>query len=158
PPTQQPADARPQQQSALTPSRAKGNETAAQPQPQPPAPSPAPPAQMAAPAPAYTPPEPDLTLKYHVMLGLPEDLPLPPKPVGSPDKPGDGIDATASSAADIASKAVTEFRRHLKTCSKLPVSIAASANVIIKLRMLLTLEGRLALHAILIDAGTSTKR
>ena len=157
PPAQQPADARPQQQEAPTPARAKGNETAAQPQPQPPAPSPAPPAQMAAPAPAYTPPEPDLTLKYHVMLGLPEDLPLPPKPVGSPDKPGDGIDATASSAADIASKAVTEFRRHLKTCSKLPVSIAASDNVIIKLRVLMTPDGRLARDPILIEASASAK-
>jgi len=112
---------------------------------------------MAAPAPAYTPPEPDLTLKYHVMLGLPEDLPFPPKPVGSPDKPGDGIDATASSAANIASTAVTEFRRHLKTCSKLPVSIGASDNVIIKLRVLMTPDGRLARDPILIEASASTK-
>ena len=159
PPAQQPADARTQQQAAPTPSRARGNETAAQPQPQPPSPasSPAPSSQMAAPAPAYTPPEPDLTLKYHVMLGLPEDLPLPPKPVGSPDKPGDGIDATASSAANIASTAVTEFRRHLKTCSKLPVSIGASDNVIIKLRVLMTPDGRLARDPILIEASASTK-
>src|SRR5260370_39271827 len=122
----------------------------------PPSPSPVPPpAQAAASAPAYTPPEPDLTLKYHVMLGLPEDLPLPSKPASSGDKPGDGIDATASSAADVASGVVAEFRRHLKTCSSLPESVAPSDNVIIKLRVLMTPSGRLARAPILIAARAS---
>src|SRR5205823_13611018 len=96
----QPPDARPSQQSALSPSRSSSKAAAAQPQPQPAAPAalPAPPAQAARSAPAYAPPEPDLTLKYHVMLGLPEDLPLAVKPASPSDKPGDGIDATASSA------------------------------------------------------------
>src|SRR5205085_369720 len=78
PPAQQPPDARPSQQAALSPSRSSSKAAAAQPQPQPAAPAalPAPPAQAARSAPAYAPPEPDLTLKYHVMLGLPEDLPL----------------------------------------------------------------------------------
>jgi hypothetical protein len=107
--------------------------------------------------PAYAAPEPDLTLKYHVMLGLPADLPFPPKPVSSPDKPGDGIDATASSAADVASKVVAEFRHHLKTCSKLPVSMGASDNVIIKLRVLMTPDGRLARDPVLIEASASAK-
>src|SRR5207248_5523029 len=159
-PDRKTANPRPQQQAALSPPRSNQKEAAAaqpQPQPQQPPSPPPPPVQAAPPAPAYTPPEPDLTLKYHVMLGLPEDLPLPPKPVGSPDKPGDGIDATASSAADIASKAVTEFRRHLKTCSKLPVSIAASDNVIIKLRVLMTPDGRLARDPIVTEASASAK-
>ena len=107
--------------------------------------------------PAYTPPEPDLTLKYHVMLGLPEDLPLPSKPASSGDKPGDGIDATASSTADITSSVVAEFRRHLKMCSKLPDSVAASDNVIIRLRVLMRPDGRLAREPILIEASASAK-
>jgi outer membrane biosynthesis protein TonB len=162
PAAQQPANTRPQQQAALAPQRPNRKEAATsqpQPQPQPPSPTPSPPlpAQAAPPAPAYAPPEPDLTLKYHVMLGLPEDLPLPAKPAGSGDKPGDGIDATASSAADVASNLVAEFRRHLKTCSKLPASVAASDNVIIKLRVLMTPDGRLARDPILIEASASAK-
>jgi outer membrane biosynthesis protein TonB len=162
PAAQPPANNRPQQQAALSPQRPNRKEAAAsqpQPQPQPPSPTPSPPlpAQAAPPAPAYTPPEPDLTLKYHVMLGLPEDLPLPAKPAGSGDKPGDGIDATASTAADVASNLVAEFRRHLKTCSKLPASVAPSDNVIIKLRVLMTPDGRLARDPILIEASASAK-
>jgi hypothetical protein len=160
PAAQPPANTRPQQQAALSPPRPNRKEAAApqpQPQPQPPSPSPSLPAQTAPPAPAYTPPEPDLTLKYHVMLGLPEDLPLPAKPAGSGDIPGDGIDATASTAADVASNLVAEFRRHLKTCSKLPASVAPSDNVIIKLRVLMTPDGRLARDPILIEASASAK-
>jgi hypothetical protein len=159
PPGQQPANAAPPQQAASSASRSNRKEIAAvqpQPQPQPPAPPP-PPAQAAAPAPAYVPPEPDLTLKYHVMLGLPEDLPLPAKPAGSGDKSGDGIDATASTAADVVSGVVAEFRRHLKTCSKLPASVGPSDTVIIKLRVLMTPDGRLARDPILIEASASAK-
>jgi outer membrane biosynthesis protein TonB len=121
PPGQQPANPPPQQQAAPSPPRSNRKEVAAvQLQPQPPSPAPSPPpAQAAAPAPAYTPPEPDLTLKYHVMLGLPEDLRLSAKPAGSGDKSGDGIDATASTAADVASGVVAEFRatsRHARNC------------------------------------------
>jgi hypothetical protein len=169
PAAQPPASARPQQQAALSPPRSGKKEAAAappqpqaQPQSQPSLPVPSaspvpPPAEAAAPAPAYTPPEPDLTLKYHVMLGLPEDLPLPSKPASSGDKPGDGIDATASSTADITSSVVAEFRRHLKMCSKLPDSVAASDNVIIRLRVLMRPDGRLAREPILIEASASAK-
>lgn len=164
PPAQAPASARPQQQAALSPPHSGKKEAAqtgpqpeAQPQPPLPAPSPPPPAQAAAVAPAYAPPEPDLTIKYHVMLGLPEDLPLPEKPANSTAKPGDGIDATASSAANIASSVVAEFRRHLKTCSRLPVSIGPTDNVIIKLRVQMTPDGRLARDPILIEASASAK-
>jgi hypothetical protein len=179
PPAQKPANTRPQREAALTPPRSGKKEAAAaqppQPQAQPQAPAqpqpqaqpqtqptPAPPppqqpAQAAASAPAYTPPEPDLTLKYHVMLGLPDDLPLPSRQASSGDKSGDGIDATASSAADIATILVTEFRRHLKTCSRLPESVEPSDNVIIKLRVLMTPTGRLARPPILIEASASAK-
>jgi hypothetical protein len=163
PPVPPSASGRPQQQAALSPARAGKKEAAAaqpqpevQPQHQLPAPSPSL-APAASPSPAYSPPEPDLTLKYHVMLGLPEDLPPPEKPSGPPDKPGDGIDATASSAANVASGVVEEFRRHLKTCSRLPVSVGGSDNVIIKLRVMMAPNGRLARDPILIEASASAK-
>jgi hypothetical protein len=98
--------------------------------------------------PAYRPPEPDLSIKYHVLLGLPPDLPQA--------KSGD-FDAPASKTADIASSLITEFRRHLRTCSKLPGSIAASDKVKVTLRVLMTPEGRLAAEPILIEASASTK-
>ncbi len=105
------------------------------------------------PLPSYIPPEPDLSLKYHVMLGLPPDLPADP-PKG---KPGDDFDAPASKKADIESSLIKEFRHHLKTCSKLPGSIAASDNVKVTLRVLMTLEGKLAADPILIEASASAK-
>jgi hypothetical protein len=147
PPTPTPGEAvtQPQKQAALsTPQapRQQAQQPTAQPQ-QPPA----------SPLPAYAPPEPDLSLKYHVMLGLPPDL-----SAGSPKgKPGDDFDAPASKTADIGSSLVREFRRHLKTCSKLPGSIAPSDNVKVTLRILMTLEGKLAAEPILIEASASEK-
>ena len=69
------------------------------------------------------------------MLGLPPDLPAEPAKGKS-----DGFDAQASKKADIDSGLVADFRRHLKTCSKLPPSVAASDNVMIRLRVLMTPE------------------
>ena len=135
-PATEPATAPPQQAAALsTPQQANA-------QPQPPSTSP---------SPAFIPPEPDLSIKYHVMLGLPPDLPQ-----GLPqDKPGDGFDAAASEKAQIASSLVTEFRQRLKTCSKLPASIAPSDNVKVKLRVFMTLEGRIASEPVVVE-GTAT--
>ena len=86
-----------------------------------------PPAQPVTPAPPYAAPEPDLSIKYHVLLGLPPDMsasaPPPPRPG---DKARDDFDAAATKSADIASGVVAEFRRHLRTCLKLPASLAAS--------------------------------
>jgi hypothetical protein len=130
------ADPRPQPQTA----RPNRQEAALRPQPQPspqPAPAPSPPAAL-----GYMPAEPDVTVKYHVMLGLPESLP-PPVP-SSGKRPSDDFDATASTLADISSSLVTEFRRHLKTCSKLPASVAPSDNLMVKLRVLMRPDGRLA--------------
>jgi outer membrane biosynthesis protein TonB len=150
---QQPA-ARPDRQAAVTP----------QPQPaqpaqsaqQQPTPSTPPPTQPLAPQqqPAYTPPEPDVTVKYGVMLGLPETLP-PASP--SSDKPGDGIDANASSAANISSSLIARFREHLRTCSRLPASVARSDNVFVKLRVLMTPQAKLAAEPILIEGSASAK-
>ena len=59
----------------------------------PPAAQPQPPSQQAAQppsqpaAPAYKPPEPDVSIKYQVLLGLPPDLsPLPPAPAQGPQQ------------------------------------------------------------------------
>jgi hypothetical protein len=108
-------------------------------------------ARSASPVPAYIPPEPDLSIKYHVLLGLPVDLP----PDGSKDRPGDGFDAPASKPADVASNLVAEFR--LQTCSKLPATVAPSDKIKIKLRVVMTPEGRLAAEPVLIEASASAK-
>ncbi len=128
--TQEP-EARPQQQAVLSEPHPVRQQAAAQPPP--------------STSPAFIPPEPDLSIKYHVMLGLP------------PDTSGDGFDAPASTKAEIASSLVTEFRRHLKTCSKLPETIAPSDKIKIKLRVLMTPVGKLAAEPILIEASASTK-
>ena len=141
----QPAAPRPQRQAALPTPAPSAQPPSAQPQPQPTPPAP--------PTSAYVPPEPDLSVKYHVMLGLPPKLPAEP----AKGKPGDDFDAPASKSADIESSLVTEFRRHLRTCSKLPPSIEPSDRVTVKLRVLMTPEGRLAADPVLIEASASAK-
>lgn len=130
--------AAPQKQAALSTPLSDRQQADAQPQP-----------PATAPSPAYIPAEPDLSLKYHVMLGLPQDM--------TPGTTGGAFDAAASKTADIASSLVAEFRRHLKTCSKLPASVAASDKITITLRVLMTLEGTLAAEPVLIEASASTK-
>jgi outer membrane biosynthesis protein TonB len=103
--------------------------------------------------PAYTPPEPDVTVKYGVMLGLPQALP----PASSGDRPGDGIDANASSAANISSSLIAKFREHLKSCAKLPASVARSDNVFVRLRVVMTPQARLAAEPALIEGSASVK-
>jgi len=137
-----PAATRPHQRAAL--STASPNTQQANAQPQPPA---------TTPTPAYLPPEPDLSIKYHVMLGLPPDL-----PADSPNlKPGGDFDAQASKNADIDSSLIAEFRHHLKACSKLPGSITPSDRLKITLRVLMTPDGKLAAAPILIEASASAK-
>jgi hypothetical protein len=137
------AATQPQKQATLsTPSLNRQEVQQANAQPQPPSTSP---------LPDYRPPEPDLSLKYHVLLGLPPDLPPSPEA-----KSGD-FDAPASKTADIASSLITEFRRHLRTCSKLPASIAPSDRIKVTLRVLMTPEGKLAAEPILIEASASAK-
>ena len=137
------AATQPQKQATLsTPSLNRQEAQQANAQPQPPSTSP---------LPAHRPPEPDLSIKYHVLLGLPPDLSPSPE-----SKSGD-FDAPASKTADIASSLIAEFRRHLKTCSRLPGSIAPSDKVKVTLRVLMTPEGRLAAEPILIEASASMK-
>jgi outer membrane biosynthesis protein TonB len=141
PAVQPPARARPQQQAALAAPRA--------------APQQAPPPQAASPAPAYKPPEPDLTVKYNVLLGLPPDIMPAPPPSG--EKSGDNFDAPATRAADVSSSVIAEFRRHLLTCSKLPASLKGSDDVKVRLRVLMTPQGKLAAKPMLIEASASAK-
>jgi len=142
PPAAQPPAAQPQQQAALSAPSSNAQPANARQQP-----------QATSPTPGYLPPEPDLSIKYHVLLGLPAEL--PPEPPKA--KSGDDFDAPASKTADIASSLITEFRRHLRTCSKLPASIEPSDKLRITLRVLMTLEGKLAADPILIEASASPK-
>jgi hypothetical protein len=128
--------------------RANRSEPPAQPPQQAAAPTALPPAQAA--SPGYTPPEPDLTVKYHVMLGLPE------APAASGDKPGESGDATPATS-NLASSLVEPLRRHLKTCSKLPAALSPSDNVAVKLRVQMTPDGRLAREPALIEGSASMK-
>jgi hypothetical protein len=147
PPAPQPPAPPPQQRQASRPAPKEPARQPAQPLAQPPPPT--------APAsPGYAPPEPDITVKYHVMLGLPVGSPVP---ASAGDKPGDGVDGTASTVADIDSSLIAEFRRHLRTCSKLPAEIAPSDKVMIKLRSLMAPDGTLAAEPILIEASASAK-
>jgi hypothetical protein len=154
----EPPPASPPQQPPKQP--AKQPQQQAAPQPPTPATQPAtqpasaqqPPAPTPSPAPSYVPPQPDLSVKYHVMLGLPPELPTEP----TKGKPSD-FDAQASKAADIDSSLVAEFRRRLRSCSKLPASVAASDKLRITLRVVLTVQGTLAADPILIEASASPK-
>jgi hypothetical protein len=127
------AAAQPQKQPAPPTARPLRQQAAAQ---APPAPSP---------APAFTPPEPDLTIKYNVLLGLPPDT-----------GPG-GFDGPSSPKADAASSLIAAFRRHLRTCSKLPKSVASSEPIRIMLRVFMTLDGKLASEPVLVEASASAK-
>jgi hypothetical protein len=118
-----------------------------------------PPAQSAPTAQAFTPPAPDLSIKYHVLLGLPPDMSPTPPPARSRSgvKAGDDFDAPAIESADIGSSLVAEFRRHLRTCSKLPADLKASDDVKVKLRVFMTQDGGLAADPVLIEASATAK-
>jgi hypothetical protein len=146
---QQPQQQQPQPQQQPQQSTLPQPQAAQQPQ------TPPPPAQSA--SLGYVPPEPDVTVKYHVVLGLPPALPPAPMASSAGDRPGDGIDATASRKADIASNLIAEFRQHLKTCSKLPAALTPSDNVHVKLRVLMRPDGKLAAEPILIEGTASMK-
>jgi cell division protein FtsN len=144
--SQQQTQQQPQQQAQQQPQRQQTQ------QPPPAAPAPR---QQAAAAPAYALPEPDITVKYNVLLGLPPDMPV--NPSGADNKGTDNFDAAATKAADLRSSVITEFRQHLKTCAKLPAELTASDDIKVKLRVFMTPQGRLAAAPILIEASASAK-
>ncbi|OKO67513.1 hypothetical protein [Bradyrhizobium sp. AS23.2] len=157
-PPQRSAQQQPQQQPSPPPREANTlpQQPPSQPQsmPQPPAqqPPPAMPQPQAAP-PTYRPPEPDVTVKYGVMLGLPPELPPEPKDLPKDD----GGDAKDSIAARLPAEVVAELRRHLRSCAKLPAEVAPTDNVHIKLRAVFATDGGLARPPILIEAPPSAK-
>jgi hypothetical protein len=97
-------------------------------------------AQLGSVSAGYRRAEPDLSVKYNVVLGLPPEL---PPLAAAPGKSDEGFDETTV-PADISSSALAAFRRHLKSCSKLPASVQPSDHVMVKLRVFLTQDGRLA--------------
>lgn len=119
PPAQQPPP--PQQQAAL------------QPQPAPPSSPPA--AEQVPPQ-----PDPDITVKYGVMLGL----------------PGFG-GAPASEQADVAKADIAAFHRHLKTCLKLPANVARNDDAMVKLRAQFSPDGRLVTEPTVIEVRRPAK-
>ncbi|RXH00983.1 hypothetical protein [Bradyrhizobium zhanjiangense] len=163
----------PQQQPSPSPKPREANAQPQQPPPQappqpmpqsPPQAMPQPPIQppssqamqqpQAAPPPAYQAPEPDVTVKYGVMLGLPPELPTE-LPKDTPKD--DGGDAKDSIAAKLPPEVIAELRRHLKSCAKLPAGVAPTDNVHIKLRTVLATDGTLAREPILMAAPPSAK-
>ena len=101
-------------------------------------------ASSPAPQPSWRPPEPDLSVKYQVNLGLPA-------------RHGDDFDTVAFSAAKVSTDDVAKFREQLKTCSVLPASIAPHDKVTIRLRANFLPNGTLASAPLLIEASASAK-
>jgi hypothetical protein len=114
-------------------------------------------AQASAPAASFKPPEPDVTVKYNVALGLPPGEPLPvQKPAEKAEKSEGGFEGKATSA-NLKSSVVAEFKRHLKTCSKLPDSVAPSDHVVVKLRIFMQHDGRLAADPVIGGGSANIK-
>jgi outer membrane biosynthesis protein TonB len=136
--SQQPPSPPPQQQ-ALAPSSpppsspppAAQSPMQSQPAPQ----SPPPAADQAPPQ-----PDPDITVKYGVILGL----------------PGFG-GAPASEQADVAKADIAAFHRHLKTCLKLPADVARNDDAMVKLRAMLSPDGRLVAEPTVIEVRRPAK-
>jgi hypothetical protein len=146
--------AKPDSLPASAPSASRPAPAPPKPQPQPLPPQAATSPQAAPATAAYATPEPDLTVKYHVMLGLPQDL--SPTVASSGDKQGEGGD-TGPATSNLATNLVDLLRRHLRTCSKLPAALSPSDNVAVKLRVQMTPDGRLATEPVLIEGSASMK-
>src|SRR5262249_44515313 len=101
--------------------------------------------------PSYVQPEPDVTLKYGVMLGLPPEL--PPTPKDAPKE--EGTTPQDSIAAKLPPEIVAEFRRHLRSCSKMRAGVTPADKVHIRLRTVMATDGTLAREPILIEASAS---
>jgi hypothetical protein len=133
PPAQQAAQQEMPATASATPSKADAKQAALQP-------------AVATPAsqPSWRPPEPDLSVKYQVNLGLPA-------------RPGNDFGTVAFTAAKVSTDDVAKFREHRKTCSALPASIAPTDKVTIRLRASFLRDGTLASAPLLIEASASAK-
>ena len=133
---QPPADSR--SATASPPSHASQTASA---QPPPAMPS-APPTPPVAAIPA---PEPDIAVKYRTMLGLPQD------------RLGENFDTLAIQSARLTSDVVMAFRRHVRSCAKLPAELSPTDNVRVVLRVAMRSDGRLATDPELVSASASSK-
>ena len=133
---QPPADSKPA--TASPPSHASQTASA---QPPPAMPS-APPTPPVAAIPA---PEPDIAVKYRTMLGLPQD------------RLGENFDTLAIQSARLTSDVVMAFRRHVRSCAKLPAELSPTDNVRVVLRVAMRSDGRLATDPELVSASASSK-
>lgn len=104
-------------------------------------PSPPPPAAP----PSYNVPEPDIGVKYGILLGFPAA------------RTDDDSGAAEAIKADISAMSTAQFRRHLKTCSKMPATVSQGDNIRIVLRVPFTTEGTIAAPPALIEASASPK-
>lgn len=134
-----------QQEAALTPASNPAPNPASTPDRQQPAAPPQASAPAQSPTLGYVQPQPDISVKYHVQLGLPQN------------RPGQPFDGPATENADIEASSIAEFRRRLRDCSKLPESIAPTDDLAIKLRVKLSRDGRLAAEPLLVEAKASPK-
>jgi len=150
----------PQSQEQQQPQQPQPQQQQQPPQPQlpPQQPPPQPPQQaMSEPQaalPVYRAPEPDVTVKYGVMLGLPPELPTE-LPKDAPKD--DGGDAKDSIGAKLPPAIIAELRRRIRICAKLPAGVAPTDPVRIKLRAVFATDGTLAREPILIEAPPSVK-
>jgi hypothetical protein len=108
-------------------------------------PSQALPQSQPAPSRSYDAPQPDISVKYGVLLGLPAS------------GIGEGDGAAETTRADIPAMDTAQFRRHLKSCSKMPASVSPGDNIRIVLRVPFTTDGKIAAPPALIEASASTK-
>jgi hypothetical protein len=90
-------------------------------------------------------PEPDIGVRYGVLLGL---------PAGHIDNDSGAAEAIK---ADISAMDTAQFRRHFKTCSKMPASVSPGDNIRIVLRVPFTIDGTIAAPPALIEASASAK-
>jgi hypothetical protein len=88
------------------------------------------------------------------MLGLPDPLSLSGAPGG---KPEEGLGAGPSATSSLATSLVAALRSHLRSCSRLPPSVKPSDNVMVKLRVMMTPDGRLAAEPDLLEVKSPLK-
>ena len=111
------------------------------------------PASAPSPSVGYVPPEPDVTVKYRVPLGLPQPLSAPALSADAGENKHDDSDGTPRT--DVAADMIAAFRARIRQCAKLPPSLSPSDDLMIKLRLLMTQDGRLA-AAPMVKEGTAS--
>ena len=79
------------------------------------------------------------------MLGLPQD------------RLGENFGELAIESARLTSDVVMAFRRHVRSCAKLPGELSPSDNVRVVLRVAMRPDGRLATDPELVSASASAK-